>query len=159
MKETRQKLFYKVLVMLGKFQPDEWWDKPTIAKYATFQHMDDTNEYIQFYEINKSPNAHDECVMMNLDRLEINSNLDYEKIILIKNNKFKVATLEETIAEEKKITKAALKELWRGSVIRAKRTRDKQLLFVTDNNLTPEEINDALLLKIVETFLPELELE
>lgn len=118
----RQELFYEYLEMAAARDNAEWITKPQIAR-AVNEMLDS-----EVYTLNLSPFAHDVCSLMNTDRIAINANLDYEKIILVKDNKFKIATLHETIAEEKKIRARALKELWRGSLIKAKRLNDKQII-------------------------------
>ncbi len=134
--KLRQQVFYEYLEAMAARDSAEWITKPQIAKVV--------NEMLdsEVYMINLSPTAHDVCSLMNTDRIAINANLEYEKIILVKDNKFKIATLAETLAEEKKIRQNALKQLWRGSVIKAKRLRDKQIIIDFETEVE----------KVIETF-------
>ncbi|HZK19328.1 MAG TPA: hypothetical protein VFC68_01240 [Treponemataceae bacterium] len=146
--EIRQNIFYDILVEASNDNENWWLSKHRIAKKAnaiwfamkalTLQ----GDKYEPLYVINTSETAHDVCSLMNHDRIAINASLDYEKIILVKDNKFKVATLEETLAEEEKIRKQALKQLWRGSLIKAKRLNDKQIIIDFETEVE----------KVIETF-------
>lgn len=143
MKNIRQKLFYDNLVAQNQIAPDEWFDKKSLAWYVNGEHNANKGYITEpLYVLNNDPTAHDICSLMNADRLEINESLAYEKIILVKDNKFKIANLEETLAEEEKIRKEALKQLWRGSMIKAKRLQDNQIVIDFENEVE----------KVIETF-------
>lgn len=142
MQKTRQQLFYQTLVDFSVVLEDEWIEKGHLAEMINVEYSARNGEFVELYKINTSPTAHDVCSLMNQDRLAINGSLEYEKIILVKDNKFKVATLEETLAEEEKIRKEALKQLWRGSMIKAKRLQDNQIVIDFENEVE----------KVIETF-------
>jgi len=129
MQKIRQKLFYDALVQFSEFAPNEWVGKVQLARVVNGDYNASVGCIADpLYTINTDPTAHDVCSLMNQDRLAINESLEFEKIILVKDNKFKIATLEETVAEEEKIRKDAIKQLWRGSLIKAKRLQDGQII-------------------------------
>ena len=140
--EKRRQLFYDTLVSFSEHAPNEWVGKEQLARIINGEYSYKIGYVMKLYELNYSDTAHDICSLMNADRLAINESLAYEKIILIKDNKFKIATLEETLAEEKKIRANALKALWRGSLIKAKRLQNGQVVIDF-----AEEVE-----KVIETF-------
>lgn len=140
--EKRRQLFYEMLTYFDQVERGEWIEKKRLAYMVNAEHNVRTGHINDLYELNFSDTAHDICSLMNADRLAINESLAYEKIILIKDNKFKIATLEETLAEEKKIRANALKALWRGSLIKAKRLQNGQVVIDF-----AEEVE-----KVIETF-------
>lgn len=91
--QVRQRLFYDVLVLAHENDKDEWLSKRTIARRVN------ALRGATLYELNESPLAHDVCSLMNTDRIAINTNPDYEKIILVKDNKFKVSDFETEVTK------------------------------------------------------------
>ena len=129
MQKERQRLFYETLVQFGEVLPNEWIGKVELSRKVNGAYDASVGCIADpLYTINTYPTAHDICSLMNQDRLAINESLEFEKIILVKDNKFKIATLEETVAEEERIRKDAIKQLWRGSLIKAKRLQDGQII-------------------------------
>ena len=141
--QQRRKLFYDTLVQFSLFT-DEWIDKRTLAETINYEYFALTG-IMTAYKLNTNPLAHDVCSLMNGDRLAINADPNYEKIILVKDNQFKIANREETIAEEKKLRAEGLKALHRSSLLKAKRLNNKQIIVDFD-----EEV-----LKIIETYIGE----
>ena len=123
---TRQFRLYDLLVAVAKADPVRWVDKLEIADYLG-------NDY---YTINTSKHAHDVCSTMNLDRITINNSLEVDKIILIKDNTFKIATEQEAIQLEEELYNQAMKLLERKSMLVAKRLRNNQGK-VLSNQLNP----------------------
>lgn len=143
MKEIRKKLFYDTLVALSENLPNEWWGKEKLAQLINAEHNANVGFFAEeLYKLNHSATAHDVCALMNHDRIAINESLDFEKIIIVNDNKFKVATLEETLAEEEKIRATAKKQLWRGGLLKAKRLQDKQIIVDFENEIE----------RVIETF-------
>ena len=123
---TRQFRLYDLLVAVAKADPVRWVDKLEIADYLG-------NDY---YTINTSKHAHDVCSTMNLDRITINNSLEVDKIILIKDNTFKIATEQAAIQLEEELYNQAMKLLERKSMLVAKRLRNNQGK-VLSNQLNP----------------------
>ena len=73
---------------------------------------------------------------MNLDRIALNNSLEVDKIILVKDNKFKVATEDEAIELEQELHNQAMKLLGRMTFIQEKRRRNNQGK-VLSNQLNP----------------------
>lgn len=142
MKELRRQLFYDTLVSFSEHAPNEWVGKEQLARIINGEYSYKIGYVMKLYELNYSDTAHDICSLMNTDRLAINESLAFEKIVLVKDNKFKIATREETLAEEEKIRASALKALWRGSLLRAKRLQDGQIIVDFEKNAE----------KVIETF-------
>ena len=59
-------------------------------------------------EYKLSKGTHDICSTMNGDRLFINNSLEVDKIILVKDNKFKIATMEESLDLEEEYFQRAM---------------------------------------------------
>ena len=123
---TRQFRLYDLLVAVAKADPVRWVDKLEIADYLG-------NDY---YTINTIKHAHDVCSTMNLDRITINNSLEVDKIILIKDNTFKIATEQAAIQLEEELYNQAMKLLERKSMLVAKRLRNNQGK-VLSNQLNP----------------------
>ena len=140
---TRQFRLYDLLVAVAKVDPDRWVDKLEIADYLG-------NDY---YTINTSKHAHDVCSTMNLDRITINNSLEVDKIILIKDNTFKIATEQEAIQLEEELYNQAMKLLERKSMLVAKRLRNNQGK-VLSNQLNPID-DKSRAEKFHETFVEE----
>ena len=140
---TRQFRLYDLLVAVAKADPVRWVDKLEIADYLG-------NDY---YTINTSKHAHDVCSTMNLDRITINNSLEVDKIILVKDNKFKVATEDEAIELEQELHSQAMKLLGRMTFIQEKRRRNNQGK-VLSNQLNPIDENSRAE-KYHETFIEE----
>lgn len=138
---TRQFRLYDLLVAVAKADPVRWVDKLEIADYLG-------NDY---YTINTSKHAHDVCSTMNLDRITINNSLEVDKIILIKDNTFKIATEQEAIQLEEELYNQAMKLLERKSMLVAKRLRNNQGK-VLSNQLNPID-EDSRAEKFHETFV------
>lgn len=130
-------MFYETLVQTFDFESNEylWCDKQYIANKVNGAYSAQVGEIDSLYELNLKPTAHDACSLMNTDRLEINESLEFEMIVLVRDNMFKIATHAETIAEEERIRSAALKALWRGSMIKAKRLQDQQIIIDFENEV------------------------
>ena len=118
-------------------------DKFEIADYIGKEH----------YQINYSDTTHDVCSTMNLDRIALNNSLEVDKIILIKDNKFKVATEDEAIELEQELHSQAMKLLGRMTFIQEKRRRNNQGK-VLSNQLNPID-EDSRAEKYHETFIEE----
>lgn len=127
MKEKRRQLFYDTLVAISEYS-NEWVGKEQLSRMINGEYSNEVGHFTKLYELDLRETAHDVCSLMNSDRLAINESLAFERIILVKDNKFKIATLEETIAEEENIRARALKDLWRGSLLKAKRLQDGQII-------------------------------
>lgn len=127
MKEKRRQLFYDTLVAISEYS-NEWVGKEQLSRIINGEYSNEVGHLTKLYELDLRETAHDVCSLMNSDRLAINESLAFERIILVKDNKFKIATLEETIAEEENIRARALKDLWRGSLLKAKRLQDGQII-------------------------------
>ena len=140
---TRQFGLYVLLVTVAKVDPVRWVDKLEIADYLG-------NDY---YTINTSKHAHDVCSTMNLDRITINNSLEVDKIILIKDNTFKIATEQEAIQLEEELYNQAMKLLERKSMLVAKRLRNNQGK-VLSNQLNPID-DKSRAEKFHETFVEE----
>ena len=140
---TRQFRLYDLLVAVAKADPVRWVDKLEIADYLG----DD------YYTINTSKHAHDVCSTMNLDRITINNSLEVDKIILIKDNTFKIATEQEAIQLEEELYNQAMKLLERKSMLVAKRLRNNQGK-VLSNQLNPID-DKSRAEKFHETFVEE----
>ncbi|MFA5749603.1 MAG: hypothetical protein WC927_05930 [Bacilli bacterium] len=140
---TRQFRLYDLLVAVAKADPVRWVDKLEIADYLG-------NDY---YTINTSKHAHDVCSTMNLDRITINNSLEVDKIILIKDNTFKIATEQEAIQLEEELYNQAMKLLERKSMLVAKRLRNNQGK-VLSNQLNPID-DKSRAEKFHETFVEE----
>lgn len=82
----RQWMFYRYLREQALLNPNRWIDKREIH-FAL----------IGEYELNENPKAHDICSTMNKDMMEINRSEKIEKLIILKNNKFKIATESEAL--------------------------------------------------------------
>lgn len=123
---TRQFRLYDLLVAVAQTNPNRWVSKQEIAGYLGKEH----------YTINNNELAHDLCSTMNLDRIVINNSLEVDKIILIKDNEFKVATEEEAIELEQELHNQAMKLLGRMTFIQEKRRRNNQGK-VLSNQLKP----------------------
>lgn len=132
----RQQALYDLLIAVSETNPERW-----VSKFEIAEHL---NEY---YKLRLDEKTHDVCVTMNLDRIAINASLEKDKIILVKDNEFKIATEEEARELEQELFSQALKLLKRMSLIKAKRLRDKQgALLDEELKLIEEE------LKFHETF-------
>ena len=140
---TRQFRLYDLLVAVAKADPVRWVDKLEIADYLG-------NDY---YTINTSKHAHDVCSTMNLDRITINNSLEVDKIILIKDNTFKIATEQEARQLEEELYNQAMKLLERKSMLVAKRLRNNQGK-VLSNQLNPID-DKSRAEKFYETFVEE----
>lgn len=134
MQQRRRELFYEALVNTNAYEPAEWLDKWLIAELVNVAYSREVGHFAKLYELNDSPTAHDVCSLMNSDRIAINESLAFEKIILVKDNKFKIATRQEAIAEEERIHAKAINDLWRGSLLRAKRLQDGQIITDFEKN-------------------------
>ena len=140
---TRQFRLYDLLVAVAETNPDRWVDKFEIADYIGKEH----------YQINYSDTTHDVCSTMNLDRIALNNSLEGDKIILVKDNKFKVATEDEAIELEQELHSQAMKLLGRMTFIQEKRRRNNQGK-VLSNQLNPIDENSRAE-KYHETFIEE----
>ena len=121
---TRQWKFYNYLKEQAFEDGDRWVSKWEISVAITD------------YEYNNSPYAHDECSTMNGDRIAINNSQEVDKLILVDNNCFKVAKLDEAIELEQDLHNQAMKLLGRMSFIQEKRRRNNQGK-VLSNQLNP----------------------
>ena len=81
---TRQWKLYNLL----KTEPDKWFSQKEIA------------DAIEGYEYKEREN--DRCPTIRDDKNEINASLEVDKIIVMKNYKFKIGTKEEYLEERKK---------------------------------------------------------
>lgn len=116
---TRQWRLYELLVAVAEANEKRWVNKVEIAEFVNL-YVDDK------YYINESETTHDICSTINMDRIAINNSLEVDKIILIKNNEFKIATEEEAIKLEQELHNQAMKLLTRKSTLEAKRLRNNQ---------------------------------
>lgn len=81
---SRQWRFYNYLKEQAVLNQNRWVGKEEIH----FALLGD-------YELNDSPKAHDICATMNKDMMDINRSEKIEKLIILKNNEFKIATEQE----------------------------------------------------------------
>ena len=81
---TRQWKLYNLL----KTEPDKWFSQKEIA------------DAVEGYEYKER--ANDRCPTIRDDKNEINASLEVDKIIVMKNYKFKIGTKEEYLEERKK---------------------------------------------------------
>lgn len=81
---TRQWKLYNLL----KSEPDKWFSQKEIA------------DSIDGYEYKER--ANDRCSAIREDKNEINASLEVDKIIVMKNYKFKIGTKEEYLEERRK---------------------------------------------------------
>ena len=133
---NRQKALYEYLVKCYELDENRFIDKREIAVAIN---NDDKKLYNEMYFINENENAHDICSLINSDRIKLNSSLEIEKIILVKDNKFKIATLSETVELENYLYENAMKLLNRNMMIRKKRIRNNQTYY--NNYIKEEELN------------------
>ena len=138
---TRQWAFYNFLKRQALKDETEW-----LTKY-------EINWWVDGYELNTSETAHDECSLMNNDRIAINNSGEVDKLILVKDNKFKIATYEEAIEMSKDLYNQALKLLNRMSIINSKIKRDGQGKLLS-NQLNPID-EDSKARLWYETFMVE----
>lgn len=81
---TRQWKLYNLL----KSEPDKWFSQKEIA------------DAVEGYEYKEREN--DRCPTIRDDKNEINASLEVDKIIVMKNYKFKIGTKEEYLEERRK---------------------------------------------------------
>ena len=140
---TRQFRLYDLLVAVAEVNPDRWVDKFEIAEHIGKEH----------YQINYSDMAHDVCSKINLDRIALNNSLEVDKIILVKDNKFKVATEEEAIELEQQLHSQAMKLLGRMTFIQEKRRRNNQGKIISNQGQPIDKYSKAR--DFYETFIGE----
>lgn len=102
----RQQALYDLLIAVSETNPERW-----VSKFEIAEHL---NEY---YKLRLDEKTHDVCVTMNLDRLAINESWDAHKIVLVKDNKFKIATEYEAEEVRNELHFQAMKLLKRKSMI------------------------------------------
>ncbi len=88
---------------------------------------------------------------MNLDRLTINNSSEVDKLILIKDNRFKIATYEEAREMEQELYNQAMKLLARMGVIGRKINKDGQGKLLS-NQIRPID-SESQARPYVETFI------
>ena len=138
---TRQWKFYNYLKEQAFEDGDRWVSKWEISVA------------IADYEYNNSPYAHDECSTMNGDRLAINNSQEVDKLILVDNNCFKVAKLDEAIEMRNDYYNQAMRLLGKMSIIANKIDRDGQGKLISNQNKPIDETSKAR--EFYETFIKE----
>lgn len=138
---TRQWKFYNYLKEQAFEDGDRWVSKWEISVAITD------------YEYNNSPYAHDECSTMNGDRLVINNSQEVDKLILVDNNCFKVAKLDEAIEMRNDYYNQAMRLLGKMSIIANKIDRDGQGKLISNQNKPIDETSKAR--EFYETFIKE----
>lgn len=138
---TRQWKFYNYLKEQAFEDGDRWVSKWEISVAITD------------YEYNNSPYAHDECSTMNGDRLAINNSQEVDKLILVDNNCFKIAKLDEAIEMRNDYYNQAMRLLGKMSIIANKIDRDGQGKLISNQNKPIDEMSKAR--EFYETFIKE----
>lgn len=138
---TRQWKFYNYLKEQAFEDGDRWVGKREISVAITD------------YEYNNSPYAHDECSTMNGDRLAINNSQEVDKLILVDNNCFKIAKLDEAIEMRNDYYNQAMRLLGKMSTIANKIDRDGQGKLISNQNKPIDETSKAR--EFYETFIKE----
>ena len=138
---TRQWKFYNYLKEQAFEDGDRWVSKWEISVAITD------------YEYNNSPYAHDECSTMNGDRLAINNSQEVDKLILVDNNCFKIAKLDEAIEMRNDYYNQAMRLLGKMSIIANKIDRDGQGKLISNQNKPIDETSKAR--EFYETFIKE----
>lgn len=138
---TRQWKFYNYLKEQAFEDGDRWVSKWEISVAITD------------YEYNNSPYAHDECSTMNGDRIAINNSQEVDKLILVDNNCFKVAKLDEAIEMRNEYYNQAMRLLGKMSIIANKIDRDGQGKLISNQNKPIDETSKAR--EFYETFIKE----
>ena len=138
---TRQWKFYNYLKEQAFEDGDRWVSKWEISVAITD------------YEYNNSPYAHDECSTMNGDRLAINNSQEVDKLILVDNNCFKIANLDEAIEMRNDYYNQAMRLLGKMSIIANKIDRDGQGKLISNQNKPIDETSKAR--EFYETFIKE----
>lgn len=138
---TRQWKFYNYLKEQAFEDGDRWVSKWEISVAITD------------YEYNNSPYAHDECSTMNGDRIAINNSQEVDKLILVDNNCFKVAKLDEAIEMRNDYYNQAMRLLGKMSIIANKIDRDGQGKLISNQNKPIDETSKAR--EFYETFIKE----
>lgn len=119
----RQKVLYKYLISKG----DEYTYQIDLA--GDMYHNDITLDYLMGYHYLDGENYHD-CTgrkIMGADIREINSNPDFEKIIISNGNGVKIATKEDYDKMIKSLYKAVFAKLKRIRTIEKKAKRNGQI--------------------------------
>lgn len=135
---TRQWRFYDYLTKCAIENPKRWVGKEEIASALNGE-----------YKLSKG--THDICSTMNGDRLFINNSLEVDKIILVKDNKFKIATMEESLDLEEEYFQRALMFFDRRQQLVHKRNRDNQGKLVSNQDKVIDDNSQAQLFH--ETFI------
>lgn len=138
---TRQWKFYNYLKEQAFEDGDRWVSKWEISVAITD------------YEYNNSPYAHDECSTMNGDRIVINNSQEVDKLILVDNNCFKIAKLDEAIEMRNDYYNQAMRLLGKMSIIANKIDRDGQGKLISNQNKPIDETSKAR--EFYETFIKE----
>lgn len=138
---TRQWKFYNYLKEQAFEDGDRWVSKWEISVAITD------------YEYNNSPYAHDECSTMNGDRIAINNSQEVDKLILVDNNCFKIAKLDEAIEMRNDYYNQAMRLLGKMSIIANKIDRDGQGKLISNQNKPIDETSKAR--EFYETFIKE----
>ena len=138
---TRQWKFYNYLKEQAFEDGNRWVSKWEISVAITD------------YEYNNSPYAHDECSTMNGDRLAINNSQEVDKLILVDNNCFKIAKLDEAIEMRNDYYNQAMRLLGKMSIIANKIDRDGQGKLISNQNKPIDETSKAR--EFYETFIKE----
>lgn len=138
---TRQWKFYNYLKEQAFEDGDRWVSKWEISVAITD------------YEYNNSPYAHDECSTMNGDRIAINNSPEVDKLILVDNNCFKIAKLDEAIEMRNDYYNQAMRLLGKMSIIANKIDRDGQGKLISNQNKPIDETSKAR--EFYETFIKE----
>lgn len=133
----RQLNLHKLLLT----NPNKWFTQKEIC------------DVILDYEYRERKNTSDKCSTIWQDREEINKSDEVENIIAMKNYCFKIANLEETVEEETRLYKNAMRNLKRMTVIKKKRLMDGQGRLLTID-LKPENTEEDV--KYIEVFLRDL---
>ena len=136
---TRQWQFYNYLKEQAVDNEKKWVDKAELGMM------------IPLYNLNYDDLSHDICSTMNLDRLTINNSSEVDKLILIKDNRFKIATYEEAREMEQELYNQAMKLLARMGVIGRKINKDGQGKLLS-NQIRPID-SESQARPYVETFI------
>ena len=81
---TRQYALYDFLKQCFKSQPDRWFSAQEISDCFK-------NSGLDYYQIATDPRTHNPCVAISEDVFAINSDTSYDRVILTKNNCYKLA--------------------------------------------------------------------
>ena len=138
---TRQWDFYNYLKEQALEDENKWISKLEISLW------------VDGYDLKLDVKSHDECSLMNSDRIAINSSLETDKIILIKDNCFKIANKEEAEELVDDLYKQAMRLLGRMSLIKHKIDRDNQGKLISNQGQPIDKYSKAR--DFYETFIGE----